>query len=113
MIYSIGTIMVVVQAPGGRPWEIYSIGTIMVVVVFQVLGLLAFLSNDPGSMFGLVQRLQLFTLQSRIAVLAGRLLIGPAIEPEPRPSSAKSAVRRGTDLISLCRGATHAGRHET
>jgi uncharacterized protein DUF998 len=68
------------QAPGGRPWVLYSIATIILVVVFEVLGDLAFLSNDPGSLFGLFQRLEFFTAQGWIALLAWRLLTGPAFE---------------------------------
>jgi hypothetical protein len=61
---------------GGGPWVMYSIGTVVVVVVLQVLAVLAFLSNEPDSPFGLFQRLQFFTLQGWIAVLAVRLLVG-------------------------------------
>jgi hypothetical membrane protein len=68
------------QAPGGRPWVLYSIATIILVVVFDVLGVLAGLSNDPGSLFGLFQRLEFFTAVGWIALLAGRLLTGPAFE---------------------------------
>jgi hypothetical protein len=72
------------QAPGGRPWVIYSVATILVVVALQVLAAAAYLSSDPASPFGLVQRLQFFTLQGWIAVLALRLLTGPAFEgPQP------------------------------
>jgi hypothetical protein len=77
------------QAPGGRPWVMYSIATIVVVAVFQVLGVLAFLSNDLGAPFGLFQRVQFFALQGWIAVLAVRLLIGPAFEPGPHPGGAR------------------------
>jgi hypothetical protein len=76
------------QAPEGRPWVIYSVATILVVVALQVLAALAYLSNDPGSPFGLVQRLQFFTLQGWIAVLAVRLLTGPAFEWGPQPGGA-------------------------
>jgi hypothetical protein len=79
------------QAPGGRTWVMYSVVTILVVVALQVLAALAYLSNDPASAFGLFQRLQFFTLQGWIAVLAARLLIGPAFEPGPRPESARQA----------------------
>lgn len=68
------------QAPGGRPWVLYSIATIILVVVFDVLGVLAGLSNDPGSLFGLFQRLEFFTAVGWIALLAGRLLTGPDFE---------------------------------
>jgi hypothetical protein len=77
------------QARGGRPWVMYSVATIVVVVVLQVLAVVAFLSNDPGSPFGLIQRLQFFTLQGWIAVVAGRLLTGPAFVPEPQPGCAR------------------------
>jgi hypothetical protein len=43
-------------------------------------GVLAGLSNDPGSLFGLFQRLEFFTAVGWIALLAGRLLTGPAFE---------------------------------
>jgi hypothetical membrane protein len=69
------------QAPGGRPWAFYSIATIILVVVFQVLGIAAYLSNDPGSPYGFIQRLEFFTLLGWVAVLAARLLVGPAFEP--------------------------------
>jgi len=71
------------QAPGGRPWVLYSIATIILVVVFQILGDLAFLSNDPGSLFGLFQRLEFFTAQAWIALLATRLLIGAPLWSGP------------------------------
>lgn len=76
------------QAPGGLAWVVYSIATIVVVLVLQVLGVLAFLSNDPDSPFGLIQRLQFFTLQGWIAVLAARLLASPSFERGPRRDSA-------------------------
>jgi hypothetical protein len=69
------------QAPRGRAWVTYTIVTLILVVVFQVLGVLAFLSSDPGWPFGLYQRLQFFTLQGWIAVVAARLLAGPVPEP--------------------------------
>jgi hypothetical protein len=62
------------QAPGGRGWVVYSVATIVVVVALQVLAVLTYLSNDPASPFGLLQRLQFFALQGWIAVLAVRLL---------------------------------------
>jgi hypothetical protein len=68
------------QAPGGRPWVLYSIATIILLVVFGVLGKVAYLSNDPASLFGFFQRLEFFTGQAWIAVLAARLLTGPAFE---------------------------------
>ena len=77
------------QTPGGRPWVIFSIATILVVVVLQVLAIQAYLSNDPDSPFGLIQRVQFFTLQGWIAVLAGRLLIGPAFAPGLQPGGAR------------------------
>jgi hypothetical protein len=77
------------KTPGGRQWVIFSVVTILVVVLLQVLAIQAYLSNDPDSPFGLIQRLQFFTLQGWIAVLAGRLLIGPAfasgLQPGARP----------------------------
>jgi hypothetical protein len=54
--------------------------TIFLVVVFHVLGIVAYLSNDPGSPYGFLQRLEFCTLLAWIAVLAARLLIGPAFE---------------------------------
>lgn len=68
------------QGLGGRPWVLYTIVTITVVVVMQVLASVTFLSNDPGTPYGLVQRLQFFTAQGWIAALAVRLLTGPAFE---------------------------------
>jgi hypothetical protein len=73
------------QAPGGRPWVLYSIATIILVVVFQVLGAVAYVSSDPGSPYGFLQRLEFFTELGWVAVLAARLLVGPAFEPGPRP----------------------------
>ena len=61
------------QAHGGRPWVLYSIATIILLV--------AYLSNDPASLFGLLQRLEFFTGQGWIAVLAVRLLAGGRPEP--------------------------------
>ena len=66
------------QTPAGRPWVLYSIATIVLVVAVHVLGLAAYLSNDPASLYGLFQRLEIFTLLGWIALLAGRLLTGPA-----------------------------------
>jgi len=68
------------QAPADRPWVVYSIATIVLVVAVHVLGLMAYLSTDPGSLYGLWQRLEIFTLLGWIALLAGRLLTGPAPE---------------------------------
>jgi hypothetical protein len=73
-----------VQAPGGRPWVLYSIVTIILVVVFQVLGAVAYASTDPGSPYGFIQRLGFFTELGWVAVLAVRLLVGPAFESAPR-----------------------------
>jgi len=67
------------RAPEGRPWMLYSIATIIVVVAFSVLAALAGLSTDPGSPVGLFQRLEFFTAVGWIALLAGRLLTGPAL----------------------------------
>ena len=81
------------QAPGGFPWVMFSVATIVVFVVLQVLAVPAFLSSDPGSPFGLFQRLQLFTLHGWLAVLAVRLLTGPAFVPYPPPDSAMQTGR--------------------
>jgi hypothetical protein len=70
------------RAPGARLWVMYSVATIAVVVMLQVLAALAYLSNDADSPFGLIQRLQFFTLQAWIAVVAGRLLISTS-SPAP------------------------------
>jgi hypothetical membrane protein len=70
------------QARGGRPWVLYSIATIILVVVFQVLGAVAYVSSDPGSPYGFLQRLEFFTELGWVAVLAARLLVGPAFEPD-------------------------------
>jgi hypothetical protein len=80
------------QAPGSAAWVMYSMATIVVVLVLQVLGVLAFLSNEPDSPFGLIQRLQFFTLQGWIAVLAARLLTSLALETRSRSGGA--ALRR-------------------
>jgi hypothetical protein len=77
------------QTRGGRGWVIFSVATILLVVALQVLAVQAYLSNTPESPFGLIQRLQFFTLQGWIVVLAGRLLIGPAFVPGPRRVRAK------------------------
>jgi hypothetical protein len=66
------------QAPGSLPWVMFSVAIIIVAVVLQVLAVPAFLSNDPDSPFGLIQRLQLFTLYSWLTVMALRLLTRPA-----------------------------------
>ncbi|MDR0344958.1 MAG: DUF998 domain-containing protein [Nocardiopsaceae bacterium] len=71
------------QAPGGRPWVLYSIATVILVVVFQVLGAVAYVSSDPGSPYGFLQRLEFFTELGWVAALAARLLVGTAFEPEP------------------------------
>lgn len=69
------------QAPGGRPWVFYTIATILLVVVFHALGVVTYLSDDPGSPYGLFQRLEFFTLLAWVAAVATRLLVGPAFEP--------------------------------
>lgn len=66
------------QAPGGRPWVLYSIATIILVVIFQILGIVTYSSNDPRSPYGLFQRLGFFTLLGWVAVLAARLRLRPA-----------------------------------
>jgi hypothetical protein len=77
------------QTPGGRPWVIFSVVTILAVVALQVLAIQTYLSNDPDSPFGLIQRLQFFTLQGWIAVLAIRLLIGTPFASRLPPGDAR------------------------
>jgi hypothetical membrane protein len=67
------------QTPAGRPWMVYSIATVILIVAFDFLGILAGLSTDPGSPFGLFQRLEIFTALAWIALVAGRLFTGPAL----------------------------------
>jgi hypothetical protein len=71
------------QAHGSLPWVMFSVATIIVFVVLQVLAVPAYLSNDPHSPFGLIQRLQLLAIYSWLTVLALRLLTRPAFVEVP------------------------------
>jgi hypothetical protein len=61
------------ETRGWRGWAVYSIATAVLVLVFAFVAMLV-TSPGPGSLFGLFQRLSLFTALVWIAMVAIRLL---------------------------------------